>query len=78
MKIASPGLQLTLIESNKKKCAFLSEVVRSLELENVEILPIRFNEIAESDLQIFYSSRHRWFSRTFSVGRSRSLGFEGI
>jgi 16S rRNA G527 N7-methylase RsmG len=33
-----------LIESNKKKCAFLSEAVRALELENVEVMPIRFEE----------------------------------
>lgn len=48
LKIARPGLHLTLIESNKKKCAFLSEVVRSLELENVEVMPIRFEEIRVS------------------------------
>src|ERR1700730_9502113 len=44
LQIASAGLHIVLIESNKKKCAFLSEVVRSLELENVEVLPIRFDE----------------------------------
>ncbi len=44
LKIACPELRLTLIESNKKKCAFLSEVVRALELENVEVMPIRFGE----------------------------------
>jgi 16S rRNA (guanine527-N7)-methyltransferase len=44
LKIAYPGLHLSLIESNKKKCAFLSEVVRSLELKNVEVMPIRFEE----------------------------------
>jgi 16S rRNA (guanine527-N7)-methyltransferase len=45
VKIACPELRLTLIESNKKKCAFLSEVVRALELENVEVMPIRFEEV---------------------------------
>ena len=45
LKIVSPTLGMKLIESNKKKCAFLSEVVRSLELENVEVMPIRFDEI---------------------------------
>ena len=45
LKIACPNLHITLIESNKRKCAFLSEVVRSLELNSVEILPIRFEEI---------------------------------
>jgi 16S rRNA (guanine527-N7)-methyltransferase len=44
MKIACPSLRVTLIESNKKKCAFLSEVVRNLELIKVEVLPIRFGE----------------------------------
>jgi 16S rRNA (guanine527-N7)-methyltransferase len=44
LKIACPSLNVVLIESNKKKCAFLSEVVRSLELENVEVLPVRFDE----------------------------------
>lgn len=45
LKIAFPGLRLTLIEPNKKKCAFLSEVVRSLEFTGVEILPERFEHI---------------------------------
>jgi 16S rRNA (guanine527-N7)-methyltransferase len=44
VKIACPEIHLTLIESNKKKCAFLSEVVRALDLENVEVMPIRFEE----------------------------------
>jgi 16S rRNA (guanine527-N7)-methyltransferase len=44
LKIACPSLQLTLIESNKKKCAFLSEIVRSLELKKVQVLPVRFEE----------------------------------
>jgi len=45
LKIASPTLQIRLIESNKKKCAFLSAIVRSLKVENVEVMPVRFNEI---------------------------------
>jgi 16S rRNA (guanine527-N7)-methyltransferase len=45
LKIAVPTLTLTLIESNKKKCAFLSEVVRSLQLTDVEIRPERFEQI---------------------------------
>jgi 16S rRNA (guanine527-N7)-methyltransferase len=48
LKIACPGLRLILIESNKKKCAFLSEVVRALELQNVEVMPMRFEEIRVS------------------------------
>jgi 16S rRNA (guanine527-N7)-methyltransferase len=45
LKIACPGIQLTMIESNKKKCAFLSEVVRTLGFNDVEIRPERFEEI---------------------------------
>ena len=45
LKIVCPSLRLILIESNKKKCAFLLEVVRSLQLEEVEVLPIRFDQI---------------------------------
>lgn len=45
LKIACPGIQLSMIESNKKKCAFLSEVVRTLGFNDVEIRPERFEEI---------------------------------
>jgi 16S rRNA (guanine527-N7)-methyltransferase len=50
LKIICPSLQLTLIESNKKKCVFLSEVVRTLELVDVEIRPVRFEEIRPESL----------------------------
>ena len=45
LKIACPGIHLTLIESNKKKCAFLAEVVRNLKFADVEIRPERFEQI---------------------------------
>jgi 16S rRNA (guanine527-N7)-methyltransferase len=45
LKIVRPGLSLTLIEANSKKCAFLEEVVRSLELDNVEIIHDRMESI---------------------------------
>jgi len=45
LKIAIPHLELTLIESNKKKCAFLAEVVRKLGFERVEIIAERFEDI---------------------------------
>lgn len=45
LKIAYPDLQLILIESNKKKCAFLAEVVRSLYFSGVEIKTERFEQI---------------------------------
>jgi 16S rRNA (guanine527-N7)-methyltransferase len=48
LKIVAPTLRIRLIESNKKKCAFLSEAARSLKMENVEVMPVRFNEIRTS------------------------------
>ncbi len=45
LKIACPAIHLTLIESNKKKCAFLAEVVRNLGFTDVEIRPERFEQI---------------------------------
>lgn len=50
LKIYRPGVHLTLIESVKKKCAFLSEVVRELGLGNVEVRPARFEEIRPEGL----------------------------
>ena len=51
MRIACTSIQLTLIESNKKKCAFLSEVVRSLELRGVEIVPERFENVRPDEIE---------------------------
>ena len=45
IKIACPSIRLKLIEPNNKKCAFLSEVVRSLGFSDVEIQPERFEQI---------------------------------
>jgi len=50
LKIVCPSIQLTLIESNKKKCAFLSEVVSTLGFIGVEIRPERFEEIPPETL----------------------------
>jgi 16S rRNA (guanine527-N7)-methyltransferase len=44
MKIWSPSIQLTLIESNHKKAAFLREVCRALSFHDVEV----FNDRAEN------------------------------
>jgi 16S rRNA (guanine527-N7)-methyltransferase len=51
LKIATPGIRLSLIESNKKKCAFLSEAVRALDLTDVEIRCERFEEIRSDSVE---------------------------
>ena len=43
------GLHLTLIEPNAKKCAFLAEVVRTLDLQNVEIIQRRYEDVRTPD-----------------------------
>src|ERR1035441_89769 len=58
LKILYQHLQVILIESNKKKCAFLSEVVRSLGLVGVEVSPMPFEEVrAEAGFANFVTSR---------------------
>lgn len=48
---AKTGLSITLIEADKRKAAFLSEVRRSLNLSNLKIINDRFENISlESDL----------------------------
>ena len=38
LRIALPGLQLTLVESSRKKTSFLAHIVRTLRLDNVTII----------------------------------------
>lgn len=45
LKISCPNIHLTLIESNKKKCAFVSELVRTLGFTGVEVRSERFEQI---------------------------------
>jgi len=45
LALVVPALDVTLIESNTKKCAFLSEVVRELKLPNVTVFRGRMEEL---------------------------------
>jgi 16S rRNA (guanine527-N7)-methyltransferase len=47
LKVWAPDIHLTLIESNHKKAAFLSEVARSLNLANLDIRNQRTEVLAE-------------------------------
>ena len=58
LKIFRPELKVTLLEPNLKKCAFLAEAVRTLELKSVEILSKPFEQSAiEIDSLQFVTSR---------------------
>ncbi len=50
LKMLVPTLQLTLIEPNAKKCAFLAEVVRAIELKDVEIIQKRYDDVRRPDI----------------------------
>jgi 16S rRNA (guanine527-N7)-methyltransferase len=47
LKIWNPALDLTLIESNQKKAAFLREAVRTLGLANVSVRAERAEQVSE-------------------------------
>jgi 16S rRNA (guanine527-N7)-methyltransferase len=49
LKMHVPSLRLSLIEPNSKKCAFLSEVVRTLEIKEVEIIQKRYEDVRRPD-----------------------------
>lgn len=44
-KLAAPHLSLTMIESKTRKSVFLREVIRSLSLEQTEVVTARFEEL---------------------------------
>ena len=44
LKLFRSDLRVTLLEPNKKKCAFLNEIARKLEFSDVEVLPLGFEE----------------------------------
>lgn len=53
LKICFPNLQLTLIESNNKKCQFLEVVAKELALENVYVVNQRAEEFAHQYRETF-------------------------
>lgn len=58
LKIALPKLQVLLIERNTKKCAFLNEVIRFLNLDGATVLRSDYSEISPEESKIdFVTSR---------------------
>lgn len=45
--------KITLIESNNKKCIFLNEVKKKLNLENIEIIKVRVEEYSKLNKEVF-------------------------
>jgi 16S rRNA (guanine527-N7)-methyltransferase len=67
LKIASPNLQVTLLEPVGKKRAFLKEVIRACEMDLVEVRSERLGEIVRQ--QMGNEQRQR-----FEVATSRAVG----
>lgn len=63
--MAIAGAQVTLIEANAKKTAFLSEVVRRLQLSNVSVVRSRMEDVMEIGTFDFVCAR--------AVGKHASL-----
>jgi 16S rRNA (guanine527-N7)-methyltransferase len=78
IRMALGDVSLTLIESNRKKCAFLSEVVRELGLGNVIVYPGRMEEIGELQSQLdFVTARAVAIDETVLAWAASSLKPEG-
>jgi len=69
MKLWSPSLDLTLIESNQRKATFMREVVRTLNLNSVSVLTDRAESVSVSaDLVTFRAVEH--FERILPIAFS--------
>jgi len=64
LKILLPGIRLVLLESVAKKTAFLRHIIYRLELENVEVLTGRAEDLAHKED----------FRETFELVTSRAVG----
>ena len=49
LKILNDDLKFTLVESTGKKCEYLKDVVRELDLKNVEVICARAEDLAKDD-----------------------------
>src|SRR4030095_207250 len=59
LAIARKDLDLTLVEPRERRCAFLRHVIRVLDLENVNVLQERIEEVG---------------GQTFDVATTRAVG----
>ncbi len=53
IKIFFPNINVTLIESNNKKCTFLNEVIKELNLNNIKVINTRMELYAKKNRESF-------------------------
>jgi 16S rRNA (guanine527-N7)-methyltransferase len=78
IRMASPDIALTLIESNHKKAAFLAEIVRELDLSNVQIHSGSMEEWMDKTLDFdFITARGIAIDRAFLLWSGGHLKSDG-
>jgi len=78
LAIVSPGLHVTLIESNTRKCAFLSEVARELRLDTVKVFRGRMEDYPlEPEPFSFVTARAVGNHRKLLAWTRRQVGSSG-
>lgn len=53
VKIVRPDIELTLIESSRKKCAFLRHIIRTLKFSGIHVIEERLENIGMENEQLF-------------------------
>lgn len=53
LKIAYPNLEITLVESLTKRCVFLKEVIKALDLKNIKVVNQRAEEFSQNNIEYF-------------------------
>ena len=71
LKIAIPGISVTMVESVKKKAAFLRHIIRTLRLTGVEVSDKRTEELPTSLYSIFDVVTARAFA---DIGTALAVG----
>ena len=53
LKIAYPNLEITLVEALTKRCVFLNEVIKELDLKNIKVVNQRAEEFSHNNIEYF-------------------------
>jgi 16S rRNA (guanine527-N7)-methyltransferase len=77
LKLYVPSLQVSLVESNAKKCVFLAEVIRSLELDTVDVLCSRYEDIGKPAKPFNFASARALGSIPFFLNWTESAILDG-
>jgi 16S rRNA (guanine527-N7)-methyltransferase len=78
IRMVSAGLSAILIESNQKKATFLMEIVRALELDNVDVRRSRMDSVSLAEAKAdFITARALGIDATFLKWAHNSLNLRG-